>query len=208
MLSKIAALALVVLAADPAWVKQVEAWRAKHEADYTRDYVPLAGLAFLKEGVNSAGSSPSNQVVLPRRLPATVGRFIYRAGRITFEPSAGAGRHAGGKTVDKPDHAAVRRRQRRSRSPAHRRRLVLGAHERRPARDPHPRSAEQCGARRSPATGGFRSTSSIASSGGSSRTQTPRELKIPTLVGDLRRVPHRRRRGVHAARSVGQDAAR
>ncbi len=51
MLSRIAALGLVVLAAaDPEWVKQVEAWRAKHEADYTRDYVPLAGLAFLKDG--------------------------------------------------------------------------------------------------------------------------------------------------------------
>ena len=58
MLTRIAALGLVVLAAaDPEWVKQVEAWRAKHEADYTRDYVPLAGLAFLKDGVNGIAAA-------------------------------------------------------------------------------------------------------------------------------------------------------
>ena len=103
MLTRIAALGLVVLAAaDPEWVKQVEAWRAKHETDYTRNYVPLAGLAFLKEGVNNAGSTSSNQVVLPRRLPPSVGRFVYRDGRVTFEPAAGAGVTLGGKSVEAP----------------------------------------------------------------------------------------------------------
>jgi uncharacterized protein (DUF1684 family) len=103
MLSKIAALGLVVLAvADPEWVKQVEAWRAKHEADYTRDYVPLVGLSFLKEGVNAAGSAAPNQVVLPKRLPASVGRFVYRDGRTRFEPQAGGGVTLDGKPVTMP----------------------------------------------------------------------------------------------------------
>ena len=67
----LAAAIVAVTAADEAHVKQVEAFRAKHETDYTRDYVPLVGLAFLKPGVNSAGSALSNQVVLPKRLPAS-----------------------------------------------------------------------------------------------------------------------------------------
>ena len=92
MLARLVVLGLVAqAAADPGWVKQVEAWRAKHEADYSRDYVPLAGLAFLKEGINTAGSAPGNQVVLPGRVPASIGRFIYRGGRARFEPAAGSG---------------------------------------------------------------------------------------------------------------------
>jgi len=91
MLARLVVLGLVVqAAADPAWVKQVEAWRAKHEADYSRDYVPLAGLAFLKEGINTAGSASANQVVLPRRVPASIGRFVYRGGHARFEPAAGS----------------------------------------------------------------------------------------------------------------------
>ena len=68
-------------------VKEVEAWRAKHESDYTRDWVPLAGLFFLKPGVNSAGSASSNDIVLPRRTPLSIGRFVYRNSRIRFEPA-------------------------------------------------------------------------------------------------------------------------
>ena len=103
MLARLVVLGLIVQAApDPAWVKQVEAWRAKHEADYTRDYVPLAGLAFLKEGVNTAGSAPGNQVVLPRQVPASIGRFVYRGGRARFEPAAGSGVSLNEKPVTAP----------------------------------------------------------------------------------------------------------
>src|SRR4026208_2312709 len=91
MLARLVVLGLVVqAAADPAWVKQVEAWRAKHEADYSRDYVPLAGLAFLKEGINTAGSASANQVVLPRRVPPSIGRFVSRGGQARFEPATGS----------------------------------------------------------------------------------------------------------------------
>src|SRR5262245_58889931 len=103
MLARLVVLGLVVQAAvDPAWVKQVEPWRAKHEADYSRDYVPLAGLAFLKEGINTAGSAPGNQVVLPRQVPATLGRFIYSGGRARFEPAAGSGVTLNEKPVTTP----------------------------------------------------------------------------------------------------------
>jgi uncharacterized protein len=103
MLAKILTIvALGAVAADPAWVKDVQAWRAKHEADYTRDYVPLVGLAFLKEGVNTAGSAAGNQVILPKRVPASVGRFVYARGRVRFEPAGGSGLTLNGKPVASP----------------------------------------------------------------------------------------------------------
>ena len=74
-------------AADPAHVKEVIAWRASHEADYRRDYVPLAGLSFLKPGANSVGSAAGSDVLLPARLPASVGRFTLENSRIRFEPA-------------------------------------------------------------------------------------------------------------------------
>ncbi len=77
-------------AMDPAYVKAVEAWRAQHEADYTREYVPLAGLFFLKPGVNAAGSGSGNDVRLPARAPASVGRFVLEGGRVRFEPASGS----------------------------------------------------------------------------------------------------------------------
>ena len=184
MLSKIRGDCVVLLgAADPAWVKQVEGWRAKHEADYTRDYVPLAGLAFLKEGVNNAGSSPSNQVVLPRRLPATVGRFMYRAGRITFEPAAGAGVTLEGKPVETP---ITLRSDGENGGPD---RLRIGevsfwvhtSGDRRAIRihDPQSNVAKAfAGYRWFPIDEQYRVVGRFI------KDQTPRELKIPTLVGD------------------------
>jgi len=75
-------------AMDPAHVKAVQSWRALHEADYTREYVPLAGLFFLKPGANTAGSAAGSGVRLPERAPASVGRFVLDGGRVRFEPAA------------------------------------------------------------------------------------------------------------------------
>ena len=44
-------------APDPSHRQDVEKWRAKHEADYRREFVALAGLFSLKPGVNTAGSA-------------------------------------------------------------------------------------------------------------------------------------------------------
>jgi uncharacterized protein (DUF1684 family) len=66
-------------------------WRAKHETDYRRDFVTIAGLHSLKSGVNTAGSDASNDVVLPPSTPKSVGRFILSDQTVRFEPAAGAG---------------------------------------------------------------------------------------------------------------------
>jgi uncharacterized protein len=77
-------------AMDPAYNKSVESWRAQHEADYTREYVPLAGLFFLKAGPNTIGSATGSDVKLPGRAPASVGRFLLENGRVRFEPASGS----------------------------------------------------------------------------------------------------------------------
>ena len=87
---------------DPEHARRVEAWRAKHEADYTREYVPLAGLFFLEPGRNSVGSAPSSRVRLPERAPAMVGSIVFEDGVVRFEPRAGAPLTLAGAPVTSP----------------------------------------------------------------------------------------------------------
>ena len=77
-----AVLALVLAVAaspDAAYLKDVQQYRARHEADYRAEYVTLAGLAFLKQGENRVGSAGSNDVVLPASTPGAVGSFFVPA---------------------------------------------------------------------------------------------------------------------------------
>jgi uncharacterized protein (DUF1684 family) len=89
MTRTVLALAAVALFADATYVKEVEAWRAKHEVDYRHDYVSVSGLFFLKPGDNRAGSGPSNDIVLPRAGAASIGSFQLDGGRVTFTPRDG-----------------------------------------------------------------------------------------------------------------------
>jgi uncharacterized protein (DUF1684 family) len=82
-------IAALAVAADDSHRQAVEKWRAKHEADYRKEYVGLAGLFPLKAGPNSVGSASSNDIVLPASTPASVGRFVLDNSRVRFEPQAG-----------------------------------------------------------------------------------------------------------------------
>ena len=84
-----AAALLAAAVPDVAHVKKVEEWRAKHESDYRRDWVTVAGLHFLKPGVNTAGSAASNDIVVSPNVPATIGRFVLDGQRVRFEPQPG-----------------------------------------------------------------------------------------------------------------------
>jgi uncharacterized protein (DUF1684 family) len=68
----------------------VAAWRKKHEEDYRRNYVTIAGLHPLKPGVNTAGSRTDHDIVLPESTPPTLGRFVRDGQTVRFEPEAGA----------------------------------------------------------------------------------------------------------------------
>jgi uncharacterized protein (DUF1684 family) len=70
--------------------REAEAWRAKHETDYRRDWVTIAGLHFLHEGTQTAGSGKENDIVLPASAPATLGRFVVEGTTVRFEPAPGA----------------------------------------------------------------------------------------------------------------------
>jgi uncharacterized protein (DUF1684 family) len=62
-------------------------WQAKHEVDYRRDWVTIAGLYDLKPGDNTAGSASTNDIVLPASVPAQLGRFILEGQQVRFEPA-------------------------------------------------------------------------------------------------------------------------
>jgi uncharacterized protein (DUF1684 family) len=68
---------------------RVEAFRAKHEQDYRRDFVTIAGLHFLDPGVHRLGSDPAAEIVLAGSVPSTVGRLSVDGGRVAFEPAPG-----------------------------------------------------------------------------------------------------------------------
>jgi uncharacterized protein (DUF1684 family) len=68
----------------------VAEWRAKHETDYRRDWVSVAGLHALKPGPNTAGSAADNDIVLPGSTPARLGTFHLAEGRVRFEPASQA----------------------------------------------------------------------------------------------------------------------
>lgn len=84
------------------YVKSVQEWRARHEADYRREYVPLAGLFFLKPGANTVGSAKASDIVLPPRAPDSLGRFVYEDGRVRFEPASGVAVTLRGARVTRP----------------------------------------------------------------------------------------------------------
>jgi hypothetical protein len=103
MLSRaIVTLALLLNALDPAVVKENTDFRAKHETDYRRDYATLAGLFSLKDGANTAGSAASNDIVLPKAVRASIGRFVVSADRVRFEPAAGVSATLKDKVVTQP----------------------------------------------------------------------------------------------------------
>lgn len=77
------------VAGAPAPPLTVEEWRAKHEVDYRSDYVTIAAMHHLRQGVNTAGSAAGHDIALPASTPPTLGRFIVSGTRVSFDPAAG-----------------------------------------------------------------------------------------------------------------------
>jgi uncharacterized protein (DUF1684 family) len=71
-------------------VTEIETWRAEHEDSYTRNWVTIEGLHFLKPGAQSAGSGPDNDVVLIASLPERLGRFTVASDQVAFDAEPGA----------------------------------------------------------------------------------------------------------------------
>lgn len=71
---------------------ETESWRAQRERDLKSDtgWLTVAGLAFLKPGVNTVGADPDSDVVLPGSAPRRAGRLIRENAGVAFEPESGA----------------------------------------------------------------------------------------------------------------------
>ena len=87
-------------------VMDIETWRAEHEDSYTKNWATIEGLHFLKDGTQTAGSAPDNDVVLTASLPAHLGSFTLAADTVTFTPEPGAAVTING---EKPASATVLR---------------------------------------------------------------------------------------------------
>ena len=72
--------------------RETESWRAQRERDLKSDtgWLTVAGLVFLKPGVNTVGADPDSDVVLPGAAPRHAGRLIRENAGVAFEPEAGA----------------------------------------------------------------------------------------------------------------------
>jgi uncharacterized protein (DUF1684 family) len=78
-------------APDAAYVQSFEKWKAGETADLKQNWLPLAGLFWLKPGRNSFGSDPGNQVVFPQG-PPHAGEFDLNGKEVTVKllPDSGA----------------------------------------------------------------------------------------------------------------------
>lgn len=77
-------------------------WRARRHASIagTNGWASVTGLHWLREGLNPAGSSPTNAVVLqPQRAPLSIGTFIRDGSRVRFDAAPGIRALADGQPV-------------------------------------------------------------------------------------------------------------
>ncbi|HYO81157.1 MAG TPA: DUF1684 domain-containing protein [Bryobacteraceae bacterium] len=82
---------LMVAATDASYVEDVEQWRQDREARLRAPYgwLSLAGLSWLKEGPNVAGSGAGVSVELPAGTPGISGTFHRQGHRVTWQPRGG-----------------------------------------------------------------------------------------------------------------------
>ena len=81
---------------------KVQAWRDKHDVDYRRDWVSIAGLHFLSPGTHTLGSARSSDIVVSPHVPPSIGRLVVADGRVRFEPASGVAIAQKGQPVTAP----------------------------------------------------------------------------------------------------------
>lgn len=92
------------LLAQTGYREEIERWRKQREAALVADegWLTVAGLYWLKEGDNRAGTAPSNEIVLPPgSAPPRIGTFTFRKGSTTFTAEPGVELTLDGKPVQK-----------------------------------------------------------------------------------------------------------
>src|SRR5713101_2280043 len=86
------------VAADTAYQQSFEKWKSELVDDLKQEWLPLAGLFWLKQGENNFGTDPKNAIVFPKG-PAQAGWFTLqgKTGTAKFAPATNASRS--GKSV-------------------------------------------------------------------------------------------------------------
>ncbi|MFZ0762184.1 MAG: DUF1684 domain-containing protein [Candidatus Sulfotelmatobacter sp.] len=85
-------------APDAAYVQSFEKWKAEETDDLKQNWLPLAGLYWLKPGANSFGAAADNAVVFPKG-PAHAGEFDLEGKEVTIKMLAGAHATLAGKPL-------------------------------------------------------------------------------------------------------------
>jgi uncharacterized protein len=87
-------------AVDPAYQESFEKWKAELVEDLKENWLPLAGLFWLKPGTNTFGTDSANDIVLPNgSAPAHAGSFEFQSGDVTVKFLPGAHATIAGKPV-------------------------------------------------------------------------------------------------------------
>jgi hypothetical protein len=71
--------------------RETTEWRAQHEASYRSEWSTIAGLHFLAPGSQTAGTAPTNDIVLPPSAgTARLGSFVLNGDTVRLEPAPGS----------------------------------------------------------------------------------------------------------------------
>jgi hypothetical protein len=96
-------------AVDPAYQQSFDKWKSGLIEGLKEEWLPLAGLFWLKPGDNTFGTDSKNAIVFPKG-PAQAGTFVLAGETVTAKFSASAGAIIAGKQVTnaelQPDTAA------------------------------------------------------------------------------------------------------
>lgn len=83
---------------DPAYQQSIDKWKSELVASRKNNWLPLAGLFWLKPGENTFGTDPKNAIVFPKG-PANAGSFELNGTDVTLKLSAGTQATIQGKAI-------------------------------------------------------------------------------------------------------------
>ena len=88
---------------DADYVESIESWRAERETGLKKDssWLTVAGLYWLRDGENWAGTDPTNDFVLPKgTTPGVAGVFEFHGRETTFRAQDGVSVTQDGKPIE------------------------------------------------------------------------------------------------------------
>ena len=87
------------------YAKEIEKWRGEREANLKKEtgWLTVAGLSWLKEGINTVGAGEKFDVRLTDNFkPGKFGEIAFKDGKATLKVASGVEAQADGKTISAP----------------------------------------------------------------------------------------------------------